>query len=561
MFTIDFTKPWMYTTSIAVHQGNLASNNILRCRVITGGDTNLEGYSSSVTFTPNGGKEINGYAKIIDASNSVVDIHFPSNALIVSDNNKFEIILTKGNGADKVVPVSPIITYSVWKGLTTGSGIEANNNYPILIGLISDVNTAITGANNAKDEALEAAKKALIAADKAEGKNIIVDDKVEKNSVWSSFKTDSEFNSIKARLGNMSMVKCQYTKSGTVNNITLKGKSLANINKAPSISARFDNMYYQEKQICSADLIELNTPYTLIIYKTFNADHNSAYNLCEFGIGNSPGYIDSHPSMTIDGTKKFNFQYNTNIKSEVIVKRVVFENLGGKKYLSWRPVKRQTPPVTGQYADYILNSMLIKGDHTQNPPNTYFEGMASVGTGVSTMNISSLDNRGSLEPNIKPLMFKDTDNALKPIPELRGINSDICDAILEGQGNKYYYYQRVEKRSYVQGDELLKDVITDKTYTISKLSKDNIFETSDINLVSCDGGTIVKASTGVIDPFMEFRISSYITDLVWENQQRIKLLEEAIFNTNKTILNGDMRSLAEITYPGDFEENKAQVLI
>lgn len=32
MFTIDFTKPWLYKDIIYFNQGNLSTNNTLRCR-------------------------------------------------------------------------------------------------------------------------------------------------------------------------------------------------------------------------------------------------------------------------------------------------------------------------------------------------------------------------------------------------------------------------------------------------------------------------------------------------------------------------------------------------
>lgn len=148
MFTIDFTKPFLYKDIIYFNQGNLAANNILRCKLVTGGDETLEGYIATVTFKTLSHAEINGTVNIVDAKNCIVDIKFPSNALEVGVN-ELEVILTKGDGVDKVVTPSPIIKYEVWQCITTGNGIQGDSNYPILIDLISEVNNAVRIANNA----------------------------------------------------------------------------------------------------------------------------------------------------------------------------------------------------------------------------------------------------------------------------------------------------------------------------------------------------------------------------------------------------------------------------
>lgn len=148
MFTIDFTKPFLYKDIIYFNQGNLAANNILRCKLATGGDETLKGYIATVTFKTLSHAEINGSVDIVDDKNCIVDIKFPSNALEVGVN-ELEVILSKGEGADKVVTPSPIIKYEVWQCITTGNGIQGDSNYPILIDLISDVNNAVRIANNA----------------------------------------------------------------------------------------------------------------------------------------------------------------------------------------------------------------------------------------------------------------------------------------------------------------------------------------------------------------------------------------------------------------------------
>lgn len=152
MFTIDFQKPFLYKDVVYFNQGNLSANNILRCKVVIGGDSSLEGYVGSTTFKTKSSVEINGICDIVDSVNCVIDIKFPSNALEVGINS-LEIILTKGISNNKIVAQSPVIKYEVWQGLTTGNGIASDNNYPILVDLIADVNNAVRIANNANNTA------------------------------------------------------------------------------------------------------------------------------------------------------------------------------------------------------------------------------------------------------------------------------------------------------------------------------------------------------------------------------------------------------------------------
>lgn len=147
MFTIDFTKPWLYKDIIYFNQGNLSTNNTLRCKLITGGSDDFTGGSIACTFTTKDSVEISGFGKLIDAKSGIIDIVFPSNALVVG-NNKLEVLVNRADGG---VAQSPPVMYDIWQGLTTGNGIEAETNYPILIELINSVNEASNQANATLD--------------------------------------------------------------------------------------------------------------------------------------------------------------------------------------------------------------------------------------------------------------------------------------------------------------------------------------------------------------------------------------------------------------------------
>lgn len=149
MFTIDFTKPWLYKDIIYFNQGNLSTNNTLRCKLITGGSDDFTGGSIACTFTTKDSVEISGFGKLIDAKNGIIDIVFPSNALVVG-TNKLEVLVNRVDGG---VAQSPPVMYDIWQGLTTGKGIEAETNYPILIELINSTNEASNKANLALNKA------------------------------------------------------------------------------------------------------------------------------------------------------------------------------------------------------------------------------------------------------------------------------------------------------------------------------------------------------------------------------------------------------------------------
>lgn len=147
MFVLDFTKPYMYANTIAFYQGNLSTNNTLRCKLKTGSIEDLTGYACTATFYVNG-VEIVETCKIIDRASCIVDIILPSNALVAGEH-KMEVILTKPNVS---TIQSPMLKYEVWQGLTTGEGIEGTAEYPVLVELINNTQLAIDKTNELQTE-------------------------------------------------------------------------------------------------------------------------------------------------------------------------------------------------------------------------------------------------------------------------------------------------------------------------------------------------------------------------------------------------------------------------
>lgn len=206
MFTIDFTKPWLYKDIIYFNQGNLSTNNTLRCKLVTGGSDDFTGGSIACTFTTKDSVEISGFGKLVDAKNGIIDIVFPSNSLVVG-NNKLEVLVNRADGG---VAQSPPVMYDIWQGLTTGNGVAAETNYPILIELINSVNEASNKANatldrvnamqtdvtDAIDNAYRSANDADIATSNANTKI----EEVENAKVGMINKVDTEIANMKTQV-------------------------------------------------------------------------------------------------------------------------------------------------------------------------------------------------------------------------------------------------------------------------------------------------------------------------------------------------------------------------
>lgn len=698
MFTIDFTKPWLYKDIIYFNQGNLATNNILRCKLITGGDISLEGYIATATFKTLSHTEINTSVNIVDEANCVIDIKFPSNSLEVGVN-ELEVLLNKGDGNDKVVVQSPKIKYEVWQGLTTGNGIQGDNNYPILINLISDVNNAVKMANNAIDKANTSLSKAnkmisdtnnvitkanetIDNTNNAKDEALKAVDKVEKaiaagtqdlevkaaredtegvthDTLALRLKSDLKIGSksLKQEVLDLAGLKesqdmayetdkgylvCKETKNGTIKDLKIKGKSLINLCASKSLTGVGNGVS------AVGERRNLNKPIsngTLITVAFDVSSDTDASNVTigfysqrgEGGASVLTGNVSGYKGTRVVRTVTVNSPYPCEAFGLYIFK----ESASGSRAM-------------------ISNIVILEGDYTQNLPKEYFRGIASVGTGVDKIEVSSIKSDGNLfninsvpssiqikgtelygdcihfrdikpimvngkctvkfksksddggrvnfvfvyedgtkdsnyydvtneyanysftsnqikkckyvevsfnssvkhayikdlivsnldipyqsyKEDRKPLLFKDVDGSWKPIVELRSC-PECYDSVELNNYGKYYYHVRTEKKLYTLGDENNSKVITDKTNTISKLAKEKVFEVNPLFLEAYEGETSVLCNSGAISPDMEFKIASYISNLVLLNQKRIKDLENEIYKSQDMqdimILENDLR--------------------
>lgn len=537
---------------------------------------------------------------------------------------------------------------------------------------------------------------------------------------------------------------CKESKNGTIKDLKVSGKSLKNVCAKRDFTIEGDGLGLTHDLGALTEPIPNGVEYTVIVKVPSDLPNKN----CFFRGYDKNG---SGKANIFDGDELY------NNRGSILVKKVANAPTYDTPLVN---VRLFTNATTGTFK--LNDVMVIIGDHTQNPPNSYFEGVASVGTGIGTMKLSTMDGRGSflpstyktsssytvdgsspyiaLELNIpkgvsiawcaeneintdnseylmvsptpnpnnaknigipylpiyskgeilakreyvvqhdkmyltfwradgvvnqsaldaffdkignlsvylqgnepsfkhesdkKPILFKDADGTWKPVTELRGLDT-VCDTIELYNDGKYYYHQRTAskvltggegedwrrlgsldtanteryalyvddvcingkiisnrfKYAYQGGDDMstciyihnvdkridIKKLKTDSIWTdlvtfkewlkannlviIYQLAEEKVFEVNPLFLEAFECETMMSINSGVINAPMEFKLTSSLPNLVSLNQKRIKELENQMVTMFKSVLNGDMRTLAETIYPEDFiEENRPMLLI
>lgn len=136
--TIDFNKMNTYVPTNIYYKENDTDTAKIKAKLTKGGVViDLTNTSASVEITTANSTTISESAVVSDAVNGIIDFTFPVNALI-EGVNFFEIVLSE-NG---MIKYSPRMTYKVLDSIEN-TGVEEETNYPILLTLIGDVNSAI----------------------------------------------------------------------------------------------------------------------------------------------------------------------------------------------------------------------------------------------------------------------------------------------------------------------------------------------------------------------------------------------------------------------------------
>lgn len=492
MFTIDFTKPWLYKDITYFNQGNLSTNNTLRCKLVTGGFDDFTGGSIACTFTIKDSVEISGFGKLVDAKNGIIDIVFPSNSLVVG-NNKLEILVNRADGG---VAQSPPVMYDIWQGLTTGNGVEAETNYPILIELINSTNEvsntakeALNKVNSMKVEMEEiidfsyrAANNADIAASNANYKIDEVDEKIKE--VDRSLAAGTKDLEVKEARKDANGVVHDTLEQRLASDLIVGDKSLKDFVVDMNVMKETQDLAYETNtgyKVCKDTQVgvvkDLKISGKTLVNVTYGDLPKQGSCTFESIIATA---TQRELKVTKEGScvimRKGMFKKNTDYTIIAKVKYVSsvndlsfsFKQIDGSYTISQTNVKKNN---TSEYTDYVVklntynydiesivigyhaslpvNSILgvkdvlvLEGDYIQNLPS-YFEGIASVGN-VNGIGISTRKEDGNLIDINKIDAVRYAGDVVTSKWYVRD-NSICVDNITKDYETSIFYYIKVEQ--------------------------------------------------------------------------------------------------------------------
>lgn len=90
---------------------------------------------------------------------------------------------------------------------------------------------------------------------------------------------------------------------------------------------------------------------------------------------------------------------------------------------------------------------------------------------------------------------------------------------------------------------------------VYQLAQEEVYECTNIDLMTYSGETNYIINSGAIPPKSLLKVHNNISNVVKILQEKVSLLENTFIAGLKSVLSGDMYSLATILYPEDFEQN------
>lgn len=93
------------------------------------------------------------------------------------------------------------------------------------------------------------------------------------------------------------------------------------------------------------------------------------------------------------------------------------------------------------------------------------------------------------------------------------------------------------------------------TTVVYQLAQEEVYECTNIDLMTYSGETNYIINSGTISPKSLLKVHNNISNVVKILQEKVNLLENKFIAGLKSVLSGDMYSLATILYPEDFERN------
>lgn len=174
--------------------------------------------------------------------------------------------------------------------------------------------------------------------------------KLEESTV-STVTTESDFTTV------------EQTTNGYFEDVRLEGKTLVNLATQPTNNGSINHQY---ATISTVTNIKTSTEYTYIIYN--NGSETLKLYL------NTNGGFDW-------------FDLDVEANSTVMGKAKTLPTIDGDIWLSLSEAETVAQN---------LKVVLLEGDHTQNPPNGYIEGLKSVGEDVDEVSVESVNPNGNL---------------------------------------------------------------------------------------------------------------------------------------------------------------------
>ena len=90
---------------------------------------------------------------------------------------------------------------------------------------------------------------------------------------------------------------------------------------------------------------------------------------------------------------------------------------------------------------------------------------------------------------------------------------------------------------------------------VYELEKEDVYECTNLDLITYNGETNLIVSSGAIQPKLELKVLSNVSNVIKLLQEKVSVLENKFIEGLKQVLAGDMMSLAHLLYPEDFENN------
>lgn len=130
--------------------------------------------------------------------------------------------------------------------------------------------------------------------------------------------------------------------------------------------------------------------------------------------------------------------------------------------------------------------------------------------------------------------------------------SGEIDCISPHTTNPYIY---INKRDIGTVSEFKAWLKANPTTVVYQLAQEEIYECTNIDLMTYSGETNYIINSGAISPKSLLKVYNNIANVVKILQEKVSLLENTFIAGLKSVLSGDMYSLATILYPEDFEQN------